>query len=112
MADRAIRKLKIRKGDTVMVVAGRERGKSGKVLRVVRDEGRLIVERLNVVKRHRKPRGPQAPGGIVEKEAPIRLSNVMLVCGKCNRPVRIGRKRLEDGRAVRVCRGCGEQIES
>ena len=105
-------KLKIKKGDTVLVVSGRERGKSGKVTRVAPDHRHLFVERLNVVKRHQKPRGPQGGGGIVEKEAPLPISNVMYLCGKCNEPVRVGRKRLEDGRRVRVCRACGEQIDS
>ena len=105
-------KLKIKKGDTVLVVSGRERGKSGKVTRVAPDHRHLFVERLNVVKRHQKPRGPQGGGGIVEKEAPLPISNVMYLCGKCNEPVRVGRKQLEDGRRVRVCRGCGEQIDS
>lgn len=104
-------KLKIKKGDSVLVVAGRERGKSGKVTRVAPDRARIYVERLNVVKRHQKPRGPQGGGGIVEKEAPLHVSDVMLLCGKCNKPVRVGRKVLADGRNVRVCRGCGEQIE-
>jgi large subunit ribosomal protein L24 len=105
-------KLKIKKGDTVFVVAGRERGKSGKVTRVAPDRGQVFVERLNMVKRHRKPRGPQAGGGILEKEAPIPISNVMFLCAKCNEPVRVGRKQLEDRRRVRVCRGCGEQIDA
>ena len=105
-------KLKLKKGDTVLVVAGRERGKSGKVTRVAPDRGHVYVERLNVVKRHQKPRGPQAGGGIVEKEAPLPISNVMYLCGKCSKPVRVGRKRNADGATVRVCRGCGEQIES
>ncbi len=65
-----------------------------------------------MVKRHQKSRGPQAGGGILEKEAPIPISNVMFLCGKCNEPVRVGRKQLEDGRCVRVCRGCGEQIDA
>jgi large subunit ribosomal protein L24 len=105
-------KLKIRKGDTVLVVAGRERGKSGKITRVAPDHGHVFVERLNMVKRHQKPRGPQAGGGIVEKEAPIPISNVMYLCGKCNKPVRVGRKVTAEGDTVRVCRACGEQIES
>ena len=105
-------KLKIKKGDTVLVVSGRERGKSGKVTRVAPDHRHLFVERLNVVKRHQKPRGPRGGGGIVEKEAPLPISNVMYLCGKCNEPVRVGRKQLEDGRRVRVCRACGEQIDS
>ncbi len=104
-------KLKIKKGDTVLVVSGRDRGKSGKVMRVAPDERKVFVERLNVVKRHQKPRGPQGGGGIVEKEAPLHVSKVMLLCGKCNKPVRLGRNTLEDGRRVRVCRGCGEQID-
>jgi large subunit ribosomal protein L24 len=105
-------KLKIKKGDTVLVVSGRERGKSGKVTRVRPDRGQVFVERLNVVKRHQKARGPQSGGGILEKEAPIPISNVMMLCAKCNEPVRVGRKRLDDGRMVRVCRGCGEQIDT
>ena len=105
-------KLKVKKGDTVLVVTGRERGKTGKVTRVAPDHGHLFVERLNIVKRHQKPRGQQGGGGIVEKEAPLAISNVMVLCGKCNEPVRVGRKRLEDGRRVRVCRACGEQMEN
>jgi len=105
-------KLKIKKGDTVLVVAGRERGKSGKVTRVAPDHGHVFVERLNVVKRHQKARGPQGGGGIVEREAPLAISNVMYLCGKCNKPVRVGRKRLDDGHLVRACRSCGETIDS
>jgi large subunit ribosomal protein L24 len=105
-------KLKIKKGDTVLVVTGRESGKSGKVTRVKPDSGQVFVERLNMVKRHQKARGPQGGGGILEKEAPIPISNVMMLCAKCNEPVRVGRKRLDDGRMVRVCRGCGEQIDT
>jgi len=102
---------RIRKNDTVMVIAGRERGKTGKVVKIFTDTGRATVERLNMVKRHTKARGPQSPYGIVEKEAPIHLSNLMLMCDKCNAPVRVGSRRLEDGRAVRVCRRCHEQLD-
>ncbi len=105
-------KLKIKKGDTVMVVAGRDRGKTGKVLRVAPTKAQAFVERLHVVKRHQKPKSAQSAGGIVEKEAPIAISNLMVLCGKCNEPVRIGRKVLEDGRRVRFCRECNEQIDS
>jgi large subunit ribosomal protein L24 len=105
-------KWKVKKGDRVLVVAGRERGKSGTVLRVLPQEGRVVVERLNIVKRHRKARGLQSPGGIVEKEAPIAIANVRILCPKCDRPVRVGRRVLSDGRRVRVCRRCGELIES
>jgi large subunit ribosomal protein L24 len=101
----------IRKNDTVMVIGGRERGKTGKVIRVIRDTDRAIVERLNMVKRHTKARGPQTPYGIVEKEAPIHLSNLMIMCDKCNGPVRMGKRLLEDGRSVRVCRKCGDQLD-
>jgi len=101
----------IRKNDTVMVIAGRDRGKTGKVLRVLPERGRLTVERLNMVKRHTKARGAQAPSGIVEKEAPLDRSNVMIMCDKCNAPVRMGKRRLEDGRTVRVCRACNEQLD-
>jgi len=102
---------KIRKNDTVMVIAGKERGKTGKVLRVLGEKNRVVIERLNVVKRHQKPRGMQAPGGVVEKEASIDLSNVMIMCERCNAPARVGSKRLEDGNGVRTCRRCGEAID-
>jgi large subunit ribosomal protein L24 len=101
----------IRKNDSVMVVTGRERGKTGKVLRVMPDRDAAIIERVNLVKRHAKARGPQQPGGIVEKEAPIRLSNIMLMCDKCNAPVRVGRKIMGDGDKARVCRRCGDPID-
>ena len=102
---------KLRKNDTVMVIAGKERGKTGKVLRVIGEKNRIVIERLNMAKRHRKSRGAQAPGGVVEKEASIDLSNVMLMCERCNAPARIGGRRLEDGTATRVCRRCGEVID-
>ncbi|MFN8625659.1 MAG: 50S ribosomal protein L24 [Candidatus Binatia bacterium] len=102
---------RIRKNDTVMVVAGRERGKTGKVIRVLAADNRAVVERLNLVKRHTKSRGAQSPYGIVEKEAPIHLSNLMMMCDKCNAPVRLGKRRLEDGRSVRICRRCREQVD-
>jgi large subunit ribosomal protein L24 len=101
----------IRKNDSVMVVTGRERGKTGKILRVMPDRDAAIIERVNLVKRHAKARGPQQPGGIVEKEAPIRLSNIMLMCDKCNAPVRVGRKIMGDGDKARVCRRCGDPID-
>jgi large subunit ribosomal protein L24 len=102
---------RIKKNDTVMVIAGRERGKTGKVLRVLREKDRALVERLNIVKRHTRARGPQSPQGIVEKEAPIHLSNLMIMCDKCNAPVRLGKSVLDDGRHVRVCRRCGDQLD-
>ena len=109
-AHRHVAKFRIRKNDTVMVVTGRDRGKTGKVLRVLPDTGKLVVERLNIVKRHSKPRGAQSPGGIVEKEAPIQISNVMIFCDRCNVPVRSGIKVAIDGAKTRVCRRCGESL--
>jgi len=101
---------RVRKDDTVMVIAGRERGKTGKVLRMLPKTERVVVERINMVKRHTKPRGNQA-GGIIEKEASLHLSNVQPVCGRCDKPTRVGTKRLDDGHGVRICRRCGEQLD-
>lgn len=103
--------MQIRKSDSVMVITGRERGKTGKVLRVLPDKDAVIIERINLVKRHSRPRGPQQPGGIVEKEAFIRASNIMIMCDKCNAPVRAGRKVLADGNKIRICRRCGEALD-
>ena len=103
--------MQIRKNDSVMVISGKERGKTGKVLRVKPKEDAVIIERMNVVKRHTKPRGPQQSGGIVEKEASIPASNIMIMCDKCNAPVRMGRRVLADGNKVRVCRRCGEALD-
>jgi large subunit ribosomal protein L24 len=94
-----------------MVISGKERGKTGKVLRVNPREDAVIIERVNVVKRHTKPRGPQQSGGIIEKEASIPASNIMIMCDKCNAPVRMGRRVLADGNKVRVCRRCGEALD-
>ncbi|MEO8752473.1 MAG: 50S ribosomal protein L24 [Casimicrobiaceae bacterium] len=102
---------RIKKNDTVMVIAGRERGKTGKVMRILPVKDRALVERLNMVKRHQKPRGPQGASGIIEKEAPLHLSNLMMLCDKCNAPVRMGKRLLEDGRSVRTCRRCGDQLD-
>ncbi|HEX2242852.1 MAG TPA: 50S ribosomal protein L24 [Gammaproteobacteria bacterium] len=103
--------MQIRKNDSVMVISGKERGKTGKVLRVNPKERSVIIERINVVKRHTKPRGPQQAGGIIEKEASIPASNIMIMCDKCNAPVRIGHKVLGDGNKVRVCRRCAEALD-
>ena len=102
---------RLKKGDTVLVIAGKEKGKTGKILRVVPEKNRALVERLNMVKKHRKGRGPQSVGGIVEKEAGIHLSNLMLVDERSNKPTRLGVKRLEDGSRVRFSRRSGEMID-
>jgi len=103
--------VEIRKSDSVMVIAGKERGKTGKVLRVLPGKNAVIIERISIVKRHTKPRGPQQAGGIIEKEAAIDVSNVMMMCDKCNAPVRIGHKELADGKKIRICRRCDESLD-
>ncbi len=104
-------KANLKKDDTVLVVAGRERGKTGKVVRVLGERDRVLVERINMIKRHQKSTSAQEPGGILEKEAPLHVSNVLLVCPACNKPTRVGRKQLTSGARVRVCRKCGEAID-
>jgi large subunit ribosomal protein L24 len=101
----------VRRGDTVAVLAGKERGKRGKVLRVLPEAGRVLVEHVNMVKRHQRPTQRLRQGGIIEREGYIHLSNVMVVCSKCDRPARSASRRLEDGRRVRVCKRCGESID-
>jgi large subunit ribosomal protein L24 len=97
----------IRRNDSVQVIAGKDRGKKGRVLRVIADKNRLVVEGINFVKRHTRPNpGRGVKGGILEKEAPLHASNVQLVCPECSAPTRIGHKVLEDGRKVRICRKC------
>jgi len=104
-------KTKIKKGDTVMVMTGRERGKTGKVLSMLLEDGKVIVEKLNVIKRHTKPNQKVKQGGIIEREAPLDLANVMFICGNCSKPVRVGIKLLDDGRRVCICMKCQEVIE-
>ncbi len=103
--------MNIRKGDTVMVIAGRDKGKKGKVRRTFPSESRVVVDSINMIKRHTKPRGAARQAGIVEQEAPIHISNVMLICSKCNNPVRVGSRLLEDGKKVRVCLSCHEVVD-
>ncbi len=102
--------LKIRKDDQIMVIAGRERGKTGKVMKVIPDKGKVLVEKLNIVKRHQKPSAKYKHGGIIEKEGPIAISNVMLLCEKCKGPVRAGKK-MDGDKRVRYCKKCGEVLE-
>jgi len=101
----------LKKNDVVMVVAGKEVGKSGKVLRLFPKSQRVIVEKVNMIKRHTKPSAQLRQGGIVEKEGGIHVSNLMIICRRCNAPVRIGKKIMEDGSKTRVCRKCGELLE-
>jgi large subunit ribosomal protein L24 len=102
--------MKIKKGDMVEVIAGDDKGKRGKVLRMLLDKNSAIVEKVNLVKRHMKPT-QQTQGGIVEKEARLNVSNVAIVCDSCDRPVRVGMKTLDDKRKVRACKRCGEVFD-
>ncbi len=104
-------RLHLRKGDMVEVIAGKYRGKRGKVLQVVRERGRAIVEGVNVVKRHVKPNRKVPQGGIVEKEAPLPSARLMVICAKCGEAARLGHRFLGDGTKVRYCKHCGEQLE-
>ena len=105
-----VKKLHVRKDDTVVVVSGKDKGKQGKVLRALPKEGKVVVEGVNVVARHTKPKGQGDPGGIIRSEAPIYASKVMLVCPKCGKPTRIAHKILADGTKARLCKNsdCGE----
>ena len=97
----------IRRNDNVVVTTGKDRGKRGRVLKVVPEKNRLIVEGVNFIKRHTKPNPQrQIKGGVMEREASLHASNVQLVCPECGKPTRIGRKILGDGRKVRICRKC------
>jgi len=103
--------MNIRKNDTVLVITGKDRGKKGKVRFAYPKEQRILVEGINFIKRHTRARGQVRQAGIIEREAPIRVSNVMLLCARCNHPARVGYRILEDGRKVRICRSCGEVID-
>ena len=103
-----MQKVRIKKNDEVLVIKGRDRGSKGRVLRVLPQTRSAIVERVNMIKRHTRPNPQrQIQGGILEREGPIRLSNVKLICPECGKPTRVGRKRLEDGSGARVCKQCG-----
>jgi len=103
--------MKIRKSDTVLITVGKDRGKKGKVRFAYPRTGKVIVEGANMVKRHARAMKGARQAGIIEREAPISVSNVMLICGKCDKPVRTGTRVLEDGKRARVCRGCNEVID-
>lgn len=107
----ALRKAHIKRGDQVLVLSGKDAGKSGRVLAVMPRDGRAIVEGINFVKRHTRPRQELPQGGIIEKEAPVHLSNLKLICPRCGQPTRTGRRRLENGQKVRICKKCGEVAE-
>ena len=100
----------VKKNDTVMVTVGKDKGKTGKVLRINQKKDRLIVEKVNVIKRHVRPT-QKSKGGIMERESLIAVSNVMIYCDKCSKPVKVGRKSLEDGKKVRYCKKCNEVLD-
>ncbi len=102
---------RLKKSDVVMIIAGKEVGKSGKILKFLPKSQRVVVEKVNMIKRHTKPSAKLRQGGIVEREGSLQVSNVMILCHKCNAPVRIGKRILEDGSKVRVCRKCGDILD-
>lgn len=103
--------MNIRKNDTVLVIAGKDKGKKGKVRLAFPKENRVLVEGVNMIKRHSRARGVARQAGIVVREAPFSVSRVMYLCPKCNHPARMGFRFLEDGKKVRVCRACHEVID-
>jgi large subunit ribosomal protein L24 len=104
--------LHIRKNDIVRVMVGKEKGKVGRVLKVNKDAGRVIIEKINMVKRHAKPGKTNPQGGIIEKEASLSYSNVMIMCDKCNKPTRISMVIEESGEKYRTCKRCGDVLEA
>ena len=103
--------MKIRKNDTVLVIAGKDRGKKGKVRKALPKNDKVIVEGANMIKRHSRAKGQARQAGIIELEAPLDASNVILICNKCNKPARVGFRFLTDGRKARICRSCCEVID-
>jgi large subunit ribosomal protein L24 len=104
--------LGIRKNDNVEVVSGKEKGRRGRVLRVLPKTNRLMVENVNMAKKHTRPSNDNPQGGVVKKELTLHISNVMIVCNKCDEPRRIGHKVINESNKVRVCRKCGEMLET
>jgi large subunit ribosomal protein L24 len=103
--------MKIRKDDTVLVITGKDKGKKGKVRFAYPDDKRIMIEGVNMVKKHAKAKKQVRQAGIIEREAPISVASVMFLCAKCNKPARVGYRMLQDGRKARVCRACGEVVE-
>lgn len=104
-------KMKIRKGDKVRVISGKDKGKEGEVLRSLPSEGKVVVEKVAVVKKATRPTPANTKGGIVSKEAAIDVSNVMLICPECGKPTRIGVTRNDEGKAMRVCKKCNADMD-
>ncbi len=107
-----MKQFRIHKDDKVVVVAGKDAGKIGKVVKILRKSDRIVVEKVNMVKRHVRPNPyRQQPGGIIEKEMPLHISNVMVVCDACAKPTKVGYRYTEDGKKVRFCKKCNEIID-
>ncbi|MBP1760823.1 MAG: ribosomal protein [Firmicutes bacterium] len=103
--------MNIKKGDTVLVITGKDAGRKGKVLKVIPKDKRVVVEGINKAKKHQRPSRAIPQGGILQIEAPLNVSNVMLLCTKCNKPTRIAKRFLENGTKVRFCKNCGEVLD-
>ncbi len=101
--------LKVKKGDTAVVISGKNKGKQAKVLKVSPKEGRVVLEGVNFVTKHKKPRNQSTPGGIMKQEAPMNISNVMVVCPKCSKATRVGHE-IKNGEKARICKKCGAQL--
>jgi large subunit ribosomal protein L24 len=102
--------LKVKKNDKVRVISGKDKGKTGKVLRIEPDKNKIYIERINIIKRHTRKKGQNQPGGIISKEGPIHLSNVRVICPNCGKLSRVGFEIKDSGEKVRICRKCGQQI--
>jgi large subunit ribosomal protein L24 len=103
--------MKIRKNDTVLMIIGKDRGKRGKVRKALPKKDVLVVEGVNMIKRHSRTKGQAKQAGVIELEAPVKVSNVMLICNKCDKPTRVGYRFLDDGNKARMCRSCKEIID-
>ena len=104
-------KVRLKKNDLVEVTTGKDQGKTGKVLKVFREKNQVLIEKVNIIKRHTRPSPTSGQGGIVEKEAPIHVSNLMIICNKCGKQTRVAHKTLTDGHKVRLCKKCGEILD-
>ncbi|MHB1546514.1 MAG: 50S ribosomal protein L24 [bacterium] len=102
--------IKLKKNDNVLVLAGKEKGKSGKIIRVDREKNRVFIEKVNMIKRHIKPKSAQEPGGIIDKEASVNISNVGLICPKCKKAVKFSINIDDKGKKVRICKKCGSEV--
>ena len=104
-------KFRIKKGDTVKVISGKEKGKTGKVLEIDTQKQRVYIEKINIIKRHMRPSQKHRQGGIIEKEGPMHISNVLFLCQNCGKPVRLGMKHMNDGKKLRYCKKRGEVVD-